>query len=97
MNVYIVLSVAILLSVGFHFVGVKADAKKTVWLMLFLMWAGAINIAMSEIKPKGYKGIQEMKGQFADTDALIKEAMPHISVYEMTGIKQSFYKNKPKP
>ena len=96
MNIYIVLSVAFALTIAFHFVGVFAGAKKTVWLMLVLMWAGAINISMSEIKPSGYEDIKKMKGQFADTDALIEEAMPEISVYEMLSIKQSFQINKPK-
>jgi hypothetical protein len=29
-----------------------------------------------------------MQGQFSDTDALIEEAMPEISVYEMLSIKK---------
>lgn len=96
MNIYIILTIAIILSIGFHFIGVYAGAKKTVWFMLVLMWAGSINIAMSEIKPKGYEDIKQMKGQFADTDALIEEAMPEVSIYEMLSIKKSFQTNKPK-
>jgi hypothetical protein len=96
MNIYIILSVALILSVAFHFIGVYAGAKKTVWFMLVLMWAGAINISMSEIKPSGYADIKKMQGQFSDTDALIEEAMPEISVYEMLSIKKSFQINKPK-
>lgn len=96
MSLMIILLVAVLLSVGFHFIGVYADAKKTVWLMLVLMWAGTINIAMSEIKPKGYEDIAKMKGQFRDTDKLIEEAMPEVSVYEMLGIKKSYQINNPK-
>jgi len=96
MNIYIVLSVAIILSIAFHFLGVFAGAKKTVWFMLLLMWAGSINIAMSEIKPKGYEEIEKMKGQYPDTDALIEEALPEISIYEMLGIKKSYQNHKPK-
>ena len=81
MNVYIVVSVAIFLSIIFHFLGVYAGAKKTVWLTLVLLWAAGINIAMSEIKPKGYKEIEKMKGKYADTDALIKEAGESVSVF----------------
>ncbi len=94
MNIVVVLSVAILLSVLFHFIGVYAGAKKIVWIMLVIAWAGSINIAMSEIKPKGYKEIEKMKGQYSDTDALIKEAGDKVSVYEMLGIKKSFMQHK---
>ena len=93
MSLSVVLVVAIILSVAFHFVGVYAEAKKTVWLMLVLLWAGTINIAMSEIKPKGYEDIKKMKGKFSDTDQLITEAGDVISVYEMLGIKQSYQVN----
>ena len=96
MSLVIVLLVAVLLSVAFHFLGVYAGAKKTVWLMLVLMWAAAIDIATSEIKPSGYKKIKEIQGKFADTDALIKEAGDEISVYEMLGIMQSYQINSPK-
>ena len=96
MTTSIVLIVAVLLSVGFHFIGVYAGAKKTVWVMIVLMWAGTINIAMSEIKPSGYKEIEKMKGQFGDTDKIIEEAGEEISVYEMIGIKKSYITNNPK-
>ncbi len=96
MNIYIILSVAAVLSLAFHFIGVYAGATKVVWLMLVLMWAGAINIYMSEIKPSGYEEIEKMKGQFSDTDALIQEAMPEISIYEMLSIKKSYQIHKPK-
>jgi len=96
MTTSIVLIVALLLSVGFHFIGVYAGAKKIVWIMIVLMWAGTINIAMSEIKPTGYEEIQKMKGQFADTDKIIEEAGEEISVYEMIGIKKSYITNNPK-
>ena len=96
MTTTIVLIIAVLLSVGFHFVGVYAGAKKIVWIMIVLMWAGTINVAMSEIKPSGYEEIQKMKGQFADTDKIIEEAGEEISVYEMIGIKKSYIINNPK-
>jgi len=96
MNLYIILSVALTLTIAFHFIGVYAGAKKTVWFMLVLMWAGAINISMSEIKPSGYKDLEKMKGQFTDTDALIEDALPEVSIYEMLGIKKSYDIHKPK-
>jgi len=96
MTTSLVIIVAILLSIGFHFIGVYAGAKKIVWIMIVLMWAGTINIAMSEIKPTGYEEIRKMKNQFADTDKLIEEAGKEISVYEMIGIKKSYIINNPK-
>jgi len=96
MSLTIILIIAIVLSIGFHFVGIYAQAKKTVWLMIVLMWAGAINIAMSEIKPKGYADIELMKGKYADTDKLIEESMPEISIYEVILIKSSFRVHEPK-
>ncbi|DAB27357.1 MAG: hypothetical protein A2513_11205 [Sulfurimonas sp. RIFOXYD12_FULL_33_39] len=96
MSLTIILIVAVLLSIGFHFIGVYAGAKKTVWIMLVLMWAGTINIAMSEIKPDGYEDIKKMRGQFSDTDKLIEEAMPTVSLYEMLSIKKSYQTNSPK-
>lgn len=96
MSLSVVLVVAIIISIAFHFVGVYAEAKKTVWLMLFLFWAGSINIAMSEIKPKGYDDIKKMQGNNAETDSLIKEAGEEVSIYEMLGIKQSYQKVNPK-
>jgi len=92
----IILIIAIILSVGFHFIGVYTGAKKTIWLMLFIMWAGSINIAMSEIKPSGYEKIKSVQGKFANTDALIQEAGDKISVYEMVVIMQSYQINSPK-
>ncbi|MEK6659194.1 MAG: hypothetical protein AABY36_05885 [Campylobacterota bacterium] len=96
MSLTIILIVAILVSVVFHFVGVYAGAKKTVWLMLAIMWAGTVGMAMSDIKPKGYKEIEKMKGQFSDTDKLIEEAMPEVTIYEMLVIKKSYSTNKHK-
>ncbi|QFR48493.1 hypothetical protein FJR48_01625 [Sulfurimonas lithotrophica] len=96
MSLSIILFAAFILSIIFHFIGVYANAKKIVWIMIILMWAGGINMAMSEIKPKGYEDIKKIQGQFPDTDALIKEAGEEISIYEMLGIMQSYQKNNPK-
>ena len=96
MSLTIILIIAIILSIGFHFIGIYTGAKKTIWVMLFIMWAGSINIAMSEIKPKGYEQIKKVQGKFADTDALIKEAGDEISVYEMVLIMESYQINSPK-
>jgi len=96
MSLTILLSIGIVLSIAFHFVGIYAGAKKTVWLMIVLMWAGSINIAMSEVKPKAYDDIKKMQGKYKDTDTIIKESMPEVSVYEMVLIKKSFVKHEPK-
>ncbi|MDD2449329.1 MAG: hypothetical protein PHS42_11080 [Sulfurimonas sp.] len=96
MSLSIILTVGVVLSIIFHFIGVYAGAKKIVWLAIVLIWGAAINIAMSEIKPSGYKAIEKMKGQYSDTDALIKEAGEKISVYELVLIKNSYAINHPK-
>ena len=96
MSLTVILFVAILLSIGFHFIGVYAGAKKTVWFMLVLFWAGSINIATSEIKPTGYMDIKNMSGNNAQTDKLIKEAGENVSIYEMLGIKKSYQEVNPK-
>jgi len=96
MSLSIIITIGIVLSIIFHFIGVYAGAKKTVWLVIFLMWAGSINIATSEVKPKAYEDLKKIQGKYADTDKLIAESMPKISVYEMILIKKSFLKNEPK-
>lgn len=96
MSLSVILAIGIVLSIIFHFVGVYAGAKKIVWLVIVLMWAASINIAMSEIKPSGYKAIKKMQGKFSDTDKLIAEAGENISVYELILIKKSYNKNDPK-
>lgn len=95
MSLTIILVAAILLSLAFHFVGVYAGAKKTVWLMLVFVWAIVVGTAMNEIKPAGYKDIEKMKGKFSDTDKLIEESMPEVSLYEMIIIKKSYQTNNP--
>jgi len=64
--------------------------------VILLMWAGSINIAMSEVKPKAYEDIKKFEGKYRDTDALIEDARPEISIYEMITIKKSFVKHEPK-
>lgn len=94
MSLTIILIAAISLSAVFHFLGVYTDSKKTVWIMLVFLWSVAIGTAMNEIKPAGYEDIQKMKGKFSDTDKLIEEAMPKVSLYEMIVIKKSYQTNK---
>lgn len=96
MSLTIILAVAAVLSIAFHFLGVYVEAKKTVWTMLAIVWAASFGLAISEVKPKGYTEIEKMKGKFAETDKLIEEAMPEVSIYEMVVIKKSYNENKPK-
>ncbi len=96
MSLNIIIFAGVVLSIAFHFVGVYANAKKIVWIVIALMWAGSINIAMSEIKPSGYDEIKKMQGQFEDTDKLIEEAGDTISLYELLVIKKSYIVNNPK-
>ena len=96
MNLTIILISGIILSIIFHFIGVYANAKKIVWIMLALMWAGSINIAMNEISDKGYKNLEKLRGKYEATDALIRAAEPEISLYEMLEIKKSFNEEKKK-
>lgn len=96
MSLMTILIIGALLSVGFHFLGVYTGAKKIVWIMLVIFWGASFGLATSEIKPQGYKEVEKMKGKFADTDKIIEEAMPEITIYEMVVIKKSFNDNKPK-
>ncbi len=95
MSLTIILSIAIIITLGFHFVGVYTNSKKTVWIMLVFVWAMAIGTSINEIKPGGYADIKKMQGQFSDTDKLIEESMPEISLYEMIIIKRSYLINNP--
>ncbi|MBA1438231.1 MAG: hypothetical protein FAF05_04470 [Epsilonproteobacteria bacterium] len=94
MNLVVIVGVGIALSIAFHFVGVYVNAKKTVWFVIALFWLGSINIAMIEVKPAAYKEIEKMQGLYPSTDALIKDALPSVSLYEMLTIKQDFLRNK---
>ena len=96
MSLIIILAIGMILTIIFHFVGVYAGAKKIVWVMLVIAWAGSINIATSEVKPKAYEDLKKMQGKYSETDKLIEEAGESISIYEMIGIKNSFIKNKKK-
>ena len=96
MTLFIVLLSALVLSIAFHFVGVYAGAKKTVWVMIILLLDAAINMAMSEIKPKGYSEIEKLKGHYKEVDLLIEKSMPKISIYEMLEIKNKFNNEKSK-
>lgn len=62
--------------------------------MIVLLWSAAINMAMSEIKPKGYIEIDKMKGQYKEVDLLIEKSMPKISIYEMLEIKKMLESQK---
>ena len=88
MSLTIILIVAVVLTIIFHFIGVYANAKKFVWIALALIWAGSISIAMQEIKPKGYDDLEKIKGKSAELDKVIDDAMPQISIYEMLVIKK---------
>jgi len=92
----IILTVAVLLTIAFHFVGIYVKATKFVWIALILLWAAGISIFTSEIKQKGYDSIKKMEGKYSDTDKLIQEAMPEVSVYELIIIKQSFMEHEPR-
>ena len=89
MSLTIVLIVAVILTVIFHFIGVYARAQRIMWIMLVIMWAGSISIALQEISPKGYEDLEKIKGKDAALDQLIAESLPEISVYEMLVIKKS--------
>jgi hypothetical protein len=90
MNLAIILISGLVLSLIFHFIGVYANAKKTVWVMIVLMWAGSINIAMSEISPEGYAYVEKIRGKYKATDEMIRASEPQISLYELLSIKKSF-------
>ncbi|MEN4045521.1 MULTISPECIES: hypothetical protein [Sulfurimonas] len=95
MSLTFLLSIGIVLTIIFHFLGVYAGAKKIVWIAIILIWAAVISVATSEVKPKAYDDIKRMQGKYKDTDRLIDEAMPKVSVYEMILIKNSYLKHEP--
>ncbi len=96
MTLTTLLSIGIIVSIIFHFIGVYVGAKKFVWIAIVLLWAGSINIAMSEISEKGYKALDKLRGHYKATDALIRQAEPEVSLYEMLNIKKSFVEEKRK-
>jgi len=95
MSLMTLIIAGLVVSLGFHFLGVYTKSKKTVWIMLVFVWSAAIGTALNEIKPSGYADIAKMKGKFADTDKLIEESMPEVSLYEMIIIKKSYQLNDP--
>ncbi|QOP43969.1 hypothetical protein FJR45_08410 [Sulfurimonas sediminis] len=95
MSLTFLLSIGIVLTIIFHFLGVYAGAKRIVWIAIILIWAAVISVATSEVKPKAYDDIKRMQGKYKDTDQLIDEAMPKVSVYEMIVIKNSYLKHEP--
>lgn len=96
MSLTIILIIAVILTVAFHFIGVYVNAKKTIWIMLVIMWAGAISIALGDVKPSAYDEIAKIQGQYDDTDKLIEEAGDSMSLYQFLVIKKSYIKNNPK-
>ena len=94
MNLIIILLGAGALSIAFHFIGVYAEAKKTVWAMLVFMWIGAIGVATNEISPKGYAFIETIAGKYEKVDSLIEDSKPTITTYEMLSIKKLFSQEK---
>lgn len=96
MSIAIGVITGIVLTIIFHFLGVYTKSTKIVWIVIVILWAFVLDVALSEIKEAGYKRIEKMKGKFPQTDALIKEAMPKVRVYEMFEIQKSFYMNKNK-
>ena len=96
MSITIGIVTGIILTIIFHFLGIYTKSIKIVWIVIIILWAFVLNVALSEIKEVGYKKIEKMKGKFPQTDALIKDAMPKVKVYEMFEIQKSFYMNKNK-
>jgi len=94
MSLTLLLGIGIVITIIFHFIGVYAGAKKIVWVAIVLIWAGAISIATNEVKPKAYDEIKKMQGKYEETDKLIEEAMPEVSLYELVKIKSSYLKHK---
>jgi len=94
MSLTILLSIGIIVSVAAHYIGVYAEAKKTVWVTIILLWAAVISVARSEVKPKAYLDLKKMQGAYKDTDKLIKESGDKVSIYEMISIKKSYFNHK---
>ncbi len=90
MSLTLLLGIGVAVTVLFHFIGVYAGAKKIVWTAIVFIWTGVILVATSEVKPKAYGEIKKMQGKYEETDKLIKEAMPKVSLYELIEIKKSY-------
>jgi hypothetical protein len=96
MSLTLLLGIGIAVTIVFHFIGVYTNSQKIVWTAIVLIWAAVISVATSEVKPKAYDEIKKMQGKYADTDRLIQEAMPEVSLYELIKIKSSYLENKHK-
>ena len=90
MSLTLLLGIGVAITIIFHFIGVYVEAKKIVWIAIVLIWAAVISVATSEVKPKAYEEIKAMQGKYEDTDKLIKESMPEVSLYELIKIKNSY-------
>jgi len=90
MSLTLLLGIGVAITIIFHFIGVYVEAKKIVWTAIVLIWAAVISVATSEVKPKAYDEIKAMQGKYEDTDKLIKESMPEVSLYELIKIKNSY-------
>jgi hypothetical protein len=90
----ILITIGLIITLIFHFIGRYVNAQKLVWIAIVLLWAAAISFATHEVKPKAYEAIKKMQGKYAETDKLIKKAMPEVSLYELIQIKNSYLKNK---
>ena len=90
MSLTLLLGIGVAITIIFHFIGVYVEAKKIVWTALVLIWAAVISVATGEVKPKAYDEIKAMQGKYEDTDKLIKESMPEVSLYELIKIKNSY-------
>jgi hypothetical protein len=96
MSLALLFGIGITITIIFHFIGVYVNAQKIVWTAIVLIWAAVISVATSEVKPKAYDEIKKMQGKYAETDKLIEEAMPEVSLYELIKIKNSYLKHKNK-
>jgi uncharacterized membrane protein len=96
MSITVLIGIGIIATLLLHVAGVYTKSLKLVWIVIVFLWAVAIDVFVSEIKPKGYDAVKKMEGKYPSTDALIKEAGEKISLYELLKIKQSYYTNERK-
>jgi hypothetical protein len=94
MSLTLLLGIGVFITIVFHFIGAYAGAKRLVWVAIILLWAAAISFVNHEVKPQAYEDIKMMKGKYTQTDKLIEDAMPTVSLYELIQIKNSYLKNK---
>ncbi len=94
MSLSILIIIGLIVTLFLHVAGVYTKSVKIVWMAIVFLWVIAIGTFTNEIKPKGYREIVKMQGEYADTDALIKEAGKKVSFYELLQIKQSYLRHK---